>query len=276
MHTRRRIFARWLFPFCFLLLSAVVFAVVLYFLFLPGFSIRNVDYALPPWHFFAVVVVVAVIAAPLLLLPRGRRLAYAAMVSFCVFLVVALFWCRSHWAYDVRCYWAGVRASSQNGIWFSTYAGHAHILVDTYRFPSAAQGDFIERAMSGKKEAYVHTSVMPYTALGPASYAEHRAHFGLPLFHVASETQHDVWGISGLRHDRQTLRMPLYALAAPWLILPAVWLWRFIRQPLPLAGNLCTRCSYDLRAHTAGERCPECGTPITPRPEPVPRLPHSR
>ena len=29
--------------------------------------------------------------------------------------------------------------------------------------------------------------------------------------------------------------------------------------------SLCPTCSYDLRAHKAGERCPECGTTITGR-----------
>jgi hypothetical protein len=31
-------------------------------------------------------------------------------------------------------------------------------------------------------------------------------------------------------------------------------------------NGLCPRCAYDLRAHKAGDRCPECGTIIPQRP----------
>src|SRR5262249_32279625 len=30
------------------------------------------------------------------------------------------------------------------------------------------------------------------------------------------------------------------------------------------AQSQCVQCSYDLRAHKAGDKCPECGTPIPP------------
>jgi hypothetical protein len=29
-----------------------------------------------------------------------------------------------------------------------------------------------------------------------------------------------------------------------------------------IRGNLCPTCSYDLRAHNPGQRCPECGAQI--------------
>lgn len=35
-----------------------------------------------------------------------------------------------------------------------------------------------------------------------------------------------------------------------------------LRRRSRLAHNLCPTCAYDLRAHKAGDRCPECGTPI--------------
>ena len=40
---------------------------------------------------------------------------------------------------------------------------------------------------------------------------------------------------------------------------PALWLiWKFTRRrPKP---GCCGKCGYDLRAHAAGARCPECGT----------------
>ena len=35
------------------------------------------------------------------------------------------------------------------------------------------------------------------------------------------------------------------------------------RQRRRLARNLCVNCAYDLRAHAAGGKCPECGTLIS-------------
>lgn len=55
---------------------------------------------------------------------------------------------------------------------------------------------------------------------------------------------------------------------SPWLgavlaAVPLAWAvggwWR--RRRRPEAGK-CGRCGYDLRAHVAGQRCPECGTVI--------------
>jgi hypothetical protein len=44
---------------------------------------------------------------------------------------------------------------------------------------------------------------------------------------------------------------------------PAIGLWRRLRRR-PLPEHACVKCRYDLRAHKAGERCPECGTVIEP------------
>jgi hypothetical protein len=57
-------------------------------------------------------------------------------------------------------------------------------------------------------------------------------------------------------------------LWAPWLLCGAVlWLasgpWRKLRRMRRrLARGCCAECGYDLRAHQAGEKCPECGRVI--------------
>ena len=50
------------------------------------------------------------------------------------------------------------------------------------------------------------------------------------------------------------------ALLLPLIVRRLVLL--FIRRPRR-DPTLCPTCSYDLRAHTAGGKCPECGTLIT-------------
>jgi hypothetical protein len=45
--------------------------------------------------------------------------------------------------------------------------------------------------------------------------------------------------------------------------LPALSLYRFARRRHRFIEGLCPICSYDLRAHSPGQSCPECGTPIS-------------
>ena len=76
---------------------------------------------------------------------------------------------------------------------------------------------------------------------------------------------HD-WGkfryatVSVARGGGSFVRFPLWSACVFFAILPALW-WRRSRQQLRRPG-LCPTCLYDLRAST--QRCPECGTPITP------------
>jgi hypothetical protein len=50
-----------------------------------------------------------------------------------------------------------------------------------------------------------------------------------------------------------------------WLLLsthPSIQLFRWLRTRRRLRAGLCRSCSYDLRAHYSGDKCPECGTAI--------------
>jgi hypothetical protein len=57
------------------------------------------------------------------------------------------------------------------------------------------------------------------------------------------------------------LAVPCAYLVVLFALLPAWVVWTRRRRPPP--GH-CRKCGYDLRAHRAGERCPECGTVIAP------------
>ena len=48
------------------------------------------------------------------------------------------------------------------------------------------------------------------------------------------------------------------------LILPTIAFARYRRRRRRETNNLCPTCGYDLRAHNAGDRCPECGRVVTP------------
>lgn len=58
--------------------------------------------------------------------------------------------------------------------------------------------------------------------------------------------------------------LPLWLPTLLATCLPLLWLAVAVGQRRPRVAGLCFRCGYDLRA--SRERCPECGTPVDPRP----------
>lgn len=54
--------------------------------------------------------------------------------------------------------------------------------------------------------------------------------------------------------------LPLWLLAALFVVPPAVWGFRLARAHRRRAMNRCIHCGYDLRA--TSDRCPECGTDV--------------
>ena len=53
-------------------------------------------------------------------------------------------------------------------------------------------------------------------------------------------------------------------------LFPLVTLINKRRKRTLVRKGLCRQCSYDLRAHAPGDKCPECGTPIA---LPTPKVP---
>jgi hypothetical protein len=54
--------------------------------------------------------------------------------------------------------------------------------------------------------------------------------------------------------------VPHWVAVAGFGALPACWWVRRRRLAGRRRRGLCDRCGYDLRGHTGGDRCPECGT----------------
>jgi hypothetical protein len=90
--------------------------------------------------------------------------------------------------------------------------------------------------------------------------------------HVDTYVPHD-WGIVGwsrstlggrLTERGYWIRLPLFP-AGMFLVSGAVlgqWVWQTRRARRVARVGLCPKCGYDLRAHAAGQRYPECGTII--------------
>jgi hypothetical protein len=67
-------------------------------------------------------------------------------------------------------------------------------------------------------------------------------------------------GVAAQAFENWNLVVPMWALLAVTLVVPAVWLvaWRRrARAAARVGAGLCVQCGYDLRA--SPERCPECG-----------------
>jgi hypothetical protein len=101
---------------------------------------------------------------------------------------------------------------------------------------------------------------------------------GCWLFDVDLTHDCDDWGVLPLG-ARRGIQGGLIAVAYPYLIATLLtlpvgrWLvlgriagirWRKRKRRTRL--GLCTHCAYDLRAHTPGQRCPECGMSIANSP----------
>ena len=65
---------------------------------------------------------------------------------------------------------------------------------------------------------------------------------------------------------RLTLRLTVFFACAVCFAIAGTGTFRAWRWRTRLLKGLCLKCGYDLRAHTGGDRCPECGSPLPPPP----------
>ena len=95
-----------------------------------------------------------------------------------------------------------------------------------------------------------------YVSVSPSRYAEQRA-FQLDRGKWGSDT-------GGLTGTYWSVGVPYWSVSVVGALLAARGGWVLWRRRRAVATGLCPVCRYDLRA--SPERCPECGTPVQPRP----------
>ena len=65
-------------------------------------------------------------------------------------------------------------------------------------------------------------------------------------------------------YSSAVLTIPYWFILLPTIVFPLVWVRGFIRNRRRRLRGKCLACGYDLRAHNAGDRCPECGMVLSP------------
>lgn len=59
--------------------------------------------------------------------------------------------------------------------------------------------------------------------------------------------------------------MPIWGVVIIAAVIPVLWGIGFQRRYSRRQLGCCLQCGYDLRAHQPGQKCPECGTPVSAR-----------
>jgi hypothetical protein len=75
--------------------------------------------------------------------------------------------------------------------------------------------------------------------------------------------------LSGTTYWLHLKYFPITAFFVSGAIL-ASWVWSSWQRRRAACAGLCPTCRYDLRAHTPGQICPECGTPFRAQASAIP------
>jgi hypothetical protein len=164
------------------------------------------------------------------------------LLSLLLFIATLVLWLRSYWREDV---------AKTGGPWsMESSLGSITICHNKDLFPAGPV--WTSRAITPTWDAVRQRGLGFHYQTVKAEIATHRMR--------DTGIEKHYWRLY------HTLAIPYWALTLLFAGLPALWLFQHRRRPQP---GLCPTCHYDLRAHTPGQKCPECGTriqspPLTP------------
>jgi hypothetical protein len=155
--------------------------------------------------------------------------------------VLSLLTCMALVALWVRSYWVGdqlkVLSPHDSRDQFRLLAGHGRMSLGLILFDSVDNHRAVE---------YTESYPFALTELQPQTVS---ARLGFGYWAWRSERLQGSYN--------QWVVVPMWILAVPSAVLPALAAGRFVRRRSRSTTGRCDRCGYDLRA-TPG-RCPECG-----------------
>jgi hypothetical protein len=177
----------------------------------------------------------------------------ATAVSLVLFVALAVLWTRSahhhrlaefyevRWPRTDEMHWFAFRADSLSWTLSLRLVRGDFDPVYFRAWSPESIGKF--RASSSARRGWNFDTLSPRVNLSPPSgfALAHRMEPGRPGFHG------DEWLVT----------LPTWLPMAVLLVLPALWVSRFIRARRGRQRGLCPTCGYDLRA--TPQRCPECG-----------------
>ena len=180
---------------------------------------------------------------------RRRLFPLLAAGSLAVAIGVVGLWVRSYWVQDswLRTHWNGESVTDEMVWSFNGRVGYGSGLTEDTDPKWIAQRN--ADAKSGLMDRWRYTGHRLQPGEGqqrlPSDYPLSQR--GTPM------TFTRVWGASHIPY---------------WLILllvampPCLWLRRFRSERRKQREGLCRSCGYDLRAHSPGQLCPECGSTV--------------
>jgi hypothetical protein len=196
---------------------------------------------------------------------RHRLLIFASGVSFALLCVIVGAWIRSYFVRDEFSWWT-LAESPGRSEWShrSMWLGRGRLRIDWVwglDTGSSVQAPAVKPGFSwGSGPA---NSVYVQIDGPPPQFAC----WGVVIDRNAYELPS--WDGMGLkRFLGWILVVPMWMAVVPLGVLPVIQTLRMMghrRRARREAMGLCPFCGYDLRAHKAGQRCPECGQLIGER-----------
>jgi hypothetical protein len=177
-----------------------------------------------------------------------RRILFSVIcaVSLLLFVATVAAWIRSFWFRDIVSY----VSTNGNGRLIQSIRGRLHIISD---LDGQSSGNFMHREDRLSPDAIWHGGMSGY----PVKVEWHLGHVWqrYSRFHGFGFLGYPPNG--GLTTNHRLIVIPYWSPAVLFAVMPAIWIWRFIKYGQRRKVGHCPKCNYDLRA--TPQRCPECG-----------------